>query len=350
MTSSLAVEGASVRFGETVALVGIDLAVDAGQVVAVLGPSGSGKSTLLRAVAGLQPLASGRIAIGGRDMTGVPPHRRGVGLMFQDHALFPHRDVAGNVAFGLRMQRRPAPEIAARVADLLELVDLAGFGGRRVDTLSGGEQQRVALARALAPNPEVLLLDEPLGALDRSLREHLAGELRSLFTRLGLTVVAVTHDQGEAFTLADRVAVMDAGRLLQSSAPAELWEHPASRRVAQLLGFANLVDVVARHSLVSTPWGDLRLDGVADGPLTIVIRPEAVILHPPTGGVAGVVESSTFVSGRAKLRIAVTGAPVLEAEGPARTAPEPGRPVTVALRAEGVIPLPGRDPGGGIGG
>ena len=348
MTSSLAVHEACARFGDVLALDRVDLEIAAGEVVAVLGPSGSGKSTLLRAVAGLQTLDGGRVLIDGRDVTDVPPHRRGVGLMFQDHALFPHRDVAGNVSFGLRMQRRPPREIAARVAELLELVNLPGFGRRAIHTLSGGEQQRVALARALAPHPEVLLLDEPLGALDRNLREHLVTELRTLFIRLGLTVVAVTHDQGEAFSLADRVAVMDAGRVLQVSAPAELWSKPASRRVAQLLGFPNIVDVVVHLRQASTPWGDVHMDGAGEGATSVVIRAEGVAVDPPSGGVAGVVEASTFEGGQVSLRIAVPGAPVLEAQVPAAGAPTVGRQVRVALRPGAVVTLPQCEPGGGM--
>lgn len=346
VTSSLAIAGATVRFGEAVALDRVDLTVARGEVVAVLGASGSGKSTMLRAIAGLQRLDAGRVLVGGRDLAGVPPHQRGVGLMFQDHALFPHRDVGGNVAFGLRMQRRSASEISARVRDLLELVDLPGFAGRSIQTLSGGEQQRVALARALAPRPEVLLLDEPLGALDRTLREHLVTELRSLFTRLGLTVVAVTHDQSEAFALADRVAVMDAGRVLQTSTPADLWDRPGSRRVARILGFSNLVDVVIRSGRASTPWGEVAVVS-GDGPVTVLIRPGGVILDPPTGGVAGVVETATFEGDRTTVRVAVERAPVLEAQVATACAPHPGQPVRVAIDRGATLALPDADPGAG---
>lgn len=354
MSAPVALEGATVRFGVTVALDHVDLAVADGEVVAVLGPSGSGKSTMLRAVAGLQRLDSGRVRLDGRDVTGVPPHRRGVGLMFQDHALFPHQDVARNVAFGLRMQGRPRREVEQRVSDLLELVDLPGFGPRSITTLSGGEQQRVALARALAPEPAVLLLDEPLGALDRTLREHLLAELRSLFTRLGLTVVAVTHDQGEAFSLADRVVVMDGGRVLQAGPPAELWDAPASRRVARLLGFANLADVDVLGGRARTPWGEVRLDGWPDGAATLLIRPGAVRLGAPgggpqAGGVTGVVESATFAGERTTVRITVDGGPPLEAEVPSITMPRPGQAVAVTIVASGVVPLV-RDRAGGAGG
>lgn len=339
MSAPVALEDATVRFGATVALDHVDLAVGDGEVVAVLGPSGSGKSTMLRAVAGLQRLDAGRVLLGGRDVTDVPPHRRGVGLMFQDHALFPHQDVAGNVAFGLRMQGRPVREIGPRVAELLELVDLPGFGPRSIATLSGGEQQRVALARALAPEPAVLLLDEPLGALDRTLREHLLAELRSLFTRLGLTVVAVTHDQGEAFSLADRVVVMDAGRVLQSGPPAQLWDAPVSRRVARLLGFANVLDVEVVGGRARTPWGEVAVPGRTDGAATLLIRPGAVRLSAPDTGVPGVVESAAFAGERTTVRVAVDGAPPLEAEVPSSAMPRAGQAVGVTIAPSGVVPL-----------
>ncbi|MFZ6002822.1 MAG: ABC transporter ATP-binding protein [Actinomycetota bacterium] len=335
--AAVEVEGATVRFGAVVALDHVDLSVRRGEVVAVLGPSGSGKSTLLRAIAGLQPLDGGTIALGGRNMEGVPPHKRGVGLMFQDHALFPHRDVAGNIAFGLRMQRRPQSQTLERVERLLEMVDLEGFGRRRVQSLSGGEQQRVALARALAPEPAVLLLDEPLGALDRTLRDHLVAELRALFSTLGLTVVAVTHDQNEAFSLADRVAVMDAGSVLQSGAPADLWERPRSKRVARLLGFANLIDVQVVGGRANTPWGELRL-AVPDGPATALIRPAGISLDAP-GGVGATAVATTFLGDRTTVKVAVDGAPPLEALVSTGSAPGPGQHVTVAIDPAAVVPL-----------
>ncbi len=223
--------------GSTTAVDGVDLDVAPGEVVALLGPSGCGKSSLLRAVAGLEPVAGGAVTWAGATLAGVPVHRRGFGLMFQDGQLFPHRDVAGNVEYGLRMSHTPRDVRRARVAELLDLVGLAGYGARAVTTLSGGERQRVALARALAPQPRLLLLDEPLSALDRALRERLADDLRAVLTTTGTTALFVTHDHEEAFAVADRVAVMSAGLLLQVAAPAELWRRPASREVAEFLGF-----------------------------------------------------------------------------------------------------------------
>ena len=208
----LAVQGATVRFDGLTAVEGLDLMVGDGEVVAVLGPSASGKTTLLRAVAGLQPLDSGSILWDGADLADVPPHRRGFGLVFQDFALFPHLDVGRNVEFGLRMQGLPPAVRRRAAAAALERVELPGMERRKVGTLSGGQAQRVALARALAPGPRLLLFDEPLGSLDRALRERLTAELRRLLSGLGVTALYVTHDQEEAFGLADRVMILEAGR------------------------------------------------------------------------------------------------------------------------------------------
>ena len=206
----LAIRDLVVTYGEVLAVDGFDLDVGDGEIVALLGPSGCGKSSVLSSITGVVTPASGSIRWRGRELGGVPTHERGVGMMFQDNALFPHKDVAGNVAFGLRMQRVAKDDIATRVDEMLELVGLSGYGDRRVDELSGGQQQRVALARALAPAPGLLLLDEPLGSLDRDLRDHLADELRRIFQATGTTVVFVTHDRSEADRIADRTVVMAA--------------------------------------------------------------------------------------------------------------------------------------------
>jgi thiamine transport system ATP-binding protein len=338
-TPRVEVAAATVRFGERIALDGLDLAVAPGEVVSVLGPSGSGKSTLLRAIAGLQPLDAGAVRIDAVDQAPVAVHRRGVGLMFQDQALFPHRDVAGNVAFGLRMQGQSARAAAPRVAELLELVGLPGAEHRPVAELSGGEQQRVALARALAPAPSVLLLDEPLGALDRTLRDRLVGELRELFTELSLTVIAVTHDQAEAFALADRIAVMDAGRVLQAGPPAVVWGAPASRRVAELLGLTNLVDGVVARGIAATPWGPLPVPGAVDGPVVVLVQPSGVAVDPH-GSLDVTVRSATFQGGRTILELDPVGGPSLRAEVPSADAPAAGTPVRVTIDPAAVLPLP----------
>jgi thiamine transport system ATP-binding protein len=311
----LRVEGLRVSFDGVPALAGVDLEVAAGERLAVLGPSGSGKSTLLRAVAGLQRPDAGRVVLGGRDLAGVPPHRRGIGLMHQDGALFPHRDVAGNVAFGLRMQGRPRSERERRTGEVLELVGLAGFGRRSLGGLSGGERQRVGLARALAPEPRVLLLDEPLGSLDRPLRERLVEDLRELFDRLGLTVIHVTHDVAEAFALGHRVAVMRDGRVVQDGTPDELWGAPADEWVAGFLGMANVREHDGRR---------------------VVIRPETVRLRPGQGGI---VLAAERLGPYIRLRVQLEDGEVLESVTTELDHPAPGDAVRVEVDPAGIVPF-----------
>jgi ABC-type Fe3+/spermidine/putrescine transport system ATPase subunit len=232
----LEVTSLGVTLGGTRVLRDVDLSVGTGDSVAVLGPSGSGKSTLLRAIAGLVPVESGSITWDGREMNGVPTHLRGFGLMFQGYALFPHLNVAGNVGFGLRMMNLSPGEIETRVGDSLELVGLSGFGARSIADLSGGERQRVALARTLAPEPRLIMLDEPLGALDRALRDRLMTETRQILDDRGVTAIVVTHDQEEAEALSDRLALMRAGTIVQSGTLPELLEDPADQWVSEFLG------------------------------------------------------------------------------------------------------------------
>jgi thiamine transport system ATP-binding protein len=317
----LRVHDLHLAYDGTPALRGVTLDVADGEIVCVLGPSGCGKSSLLRAVAGLEPVAAGTIAWDGDDLARVPPHRRGFGLMFQDHALFPHRDVAGNVAFGLRMQHLPREAIRTRVDEVLALVGLAGFGGRRVAELSGGEQQRVALARALAPAPQLLMLDEPLGSLDRALREHLVTELRALFLRLRLSTLFVTHDHSEAFALADRLVVMHDGRIEQVGPPTEVWRRPANERVARFLGW-NVTDAFGRR---------------------LAVRPEDVRLVERTvpHGVRGRIVARTFHGERYAVEVdAGDGAPLRVVVPVAASVPEVGDTVTLALDDTRTVPLP----------
>ncbi|MEU0396024.1 ABC transporter ATP-binding protein [Streptomyces sp. NPDC006208] len=331
----------SVRFGARAALDSVDLEVTEHETVCVLGPSGSGKSTLLRAVAGLQDIDHGRVLLGGADQRGVPAHRRGVGLMFQDHQLFPQRDVGGNVAFGLRMRGVRRAEQARRVAELLELVGLPGAAGREVSSLSGGEQQRVALARALAPEPRLLMLDEPLGQLDRGLRERLVVELRGLFRRLGTTVLAVTHDQSEAFALADRVVVMRDGRIAQTGTPLEVWRHPASEFVARFLGFDNVVPATVHGAAADTVWGRIPVPkGSPQGPCRLLIRPSGVRVLPSPDGLRCAVTSRVFRGTHVALRLEPENAPPLEAECGLGDAPEQGAQAGVAFDPAEVVVLP----------
>ncbi|MGY6024352.1 ABC transporter ATP-binding protein [Streptomyces spinosirectus] len=336
----LSLQDATVRFGGRAVLDCVGLDVAEHEIVCVLGPSGSGKSTLLRAVAGLQPLDAGRVLLDGRDQTGVPAHKRGVGLMFQDHQLFPQRDVGGNVAFGLRMRGTSRPQQDDRVGELLDLVGLPGASRRAVASLSGGEQQRVALARALAPRPRLLMLDEPLGQLDRSLRERLVVELRELFGRLGTTVLAVTHDQGEAFALADRVVVMRDGRIAQSGAPLEVWQRPADEFVARFLGFDNVVEGAVTGQAADTPWGKLPVpEDAPQGPRTLLVRPAGVRLVPADQGLRCTVAARTFKGTHVTVQLQPEEAPRLEAACALRAAPEVGDAVGVEFDAAEVVVL-----------
>lgn len=269
--SGLTVDQAVVRYGELTAVDAVSLSVAPGEIVAVIGASGSGKSSLLRAVAGLEPLAGGRVLWDDADLSGVPVHRRGFAVMFQDGQLFPHLSVGRNVAYALYKQPRPAR--AQRVAELLALVGLDGYADRPVTALSGGQAQRVALARSLAAQPRLLMLDEPLSALDAGMREHLVDTLSGGLRSTGTTAVYVTHDQDEAFTIADRVAVMEAGRLLQVDSPAQLWRQPVSRAVAEFLGYAPFIDAAEARAL-----------GWADAPRGLIgLGPDA--LRPSSEGV-----------------------------------------------------------------
>lgn len=273
----------SKHFGGQLAVDALSLTIEPGSMLALLGPSGCGKTTCLRMIAGLVHPTSGEIFVDGKRITGTPVHRRNIGLLFQNYALFPHMTVAENVAFGLEARRRPKAETAARVAGALQLVQLSGYADRMPAQLSGGQQQRVALARCLVVEPSLLLLDEPLGALDKSLRESMQVELRALQQRLGITTIMVTHDQDEALTLADRVAIMRNGRLEQLGSPAEVYQQPVSRFVAGFIGVSNFFrGRVERFGYMTTASGlTLSVTGRSVGDeVTIALRPEAVTIEP----------------------------------------------------------------------
>jgi putrescine transport system ATP-binding protein len=283
------------RFGRTTAVDNLTLDIFEREFFCLLGPSGCGKSTLLRLLAGFETPSEGRILLAGEDLTGVPPYRRPVNMMFQSYALFPHLTVARNIAFGLRQDRMPKPEIAACVREMLRLVQLEGLGDRYPEQLSGGQRQRVALARALAKRPKVLLLDEPLAALDKKLREETQFELMDLQVSLGTTFIVVTHDQEEAMTMADRIAVMDRGQLAQVAAPAEIYEQPRTRFIAEFVGEVNIFEgtVAGRDGelwRVKTPSAAAPF--LVDDPdevletgqlVAVAVRPEKMVFHrePP---------------------------------------------------------------------
>jgi ABC-type Fe3+/spermidine/putrescine transport system ATPase subunit len=273
--------------GKVVAVDAVTLDILAGEFFSLLGPSGCGKTTSLRMIAGFEMPDSGRIHVGGKDITDVPVHRRDMGMVFQSYALFPHRTVAENVAFGLRMRQVPKPDIAKRVAAALAQVELTGLEDRRPGQLSGGQQQRVALARALVVEPRVLLCDEPLGALDRKLRQQMQFELKELQRRLGVTLVFVTHDQEEALAMSDRIAVMNEGRVEQVGAPTEIYERPRTRFVADFIGEINLLD---------------------DGARPHALRPEKIrLVSTGEGRLSGTVETANFLGGATLYRVQAGG-------------------------------------------
>lgn len=283
----------------------IDLTIEPGEFFALLGPSGCGKTTSLRMIAGFEEPDAGRIIVGGEDLTETPVHRRDMGMIFQSYALFPHRTVAENVAFGLRMRSLPKHEIAARVAQALRLVALEGYDARRPAQLSGGQQQRVALARAIVIRPRVLLCDEPLAALDRKLRQSMQLELKSLQRELGVTTIFVTHDQEEAMTISDRIAVMNLGRIEQIGAPREVYNRPRTRFVADFIGDINLIEGEWRAGAFVADGTALPAPaGAPSGAATIAIRPERVRLtRAVAAALKGRVTSLTFVSGQVHYRV-----------------------------------------------
>lgn len=330
--ASLQVHDLTVRFGATAAVDRVSLDVPAGSITAVLGPSGCGKSTLLRTIAGLEPAAGGTVSCDGADLARVPTHRRGFALMFQDGQLFPHQSVGRNVGYPLRLRHASAAQVRARVEELLDLVGLSGYADRSPATLSGGERQRVALARSLAVEPKVLLLDEPLSALDRGLRERLAGDLHEILRRAGTTTLLVTHDHEEAFAVADRMAVMRAGRLVQVGDLAEVWAHPADPWTARFLGYAEVLEgspAVVLRDLVDADAGWTR----------VALRRSALVVDP-AGPLAATVLAARVTPEQVRLELDVDGLGRLAGVADPAYSARAGERVRIAVRTDRLAPLP----------
>lgn len=318
MSKILEVRKVSNHFDGEPLLRDVSFSLEKGEILCLLGPSGSGKTTLLRLLAGLEEHDDGEIVFDGKNLNNIPPHKRQVGMMFQEYALFPHKNVYENVSFGLEMQKCPDSERKERINHMLRLVGLSHFGHRRIDELSGGERQRVALARSLAPEPRLLLLDEPLGSLDRILRDRLTGEIRFILKELGVTAVFVTHDQAEAFSVADKVAVLQNGILHQFDTPERVYRKPANMSVARFLGFTNFISGEMSDTGHFMPtlscFDDVHLQLAEQRPrdVQLLIRPEgACLVHEGESSnlpiVSGIVKKRRFQGSSYRMSIMVEG-------------------------------------------
>ncbi|HWQ12951.1 MAG TPA: ABC transporter ATP-binding protein [Roseiflexaceae bacterium] len=337
-------------FGQAQAVESFNLQVERGELVSFLGPSGCGKTTTLRMIAGFERPTAGRILIDGADVTATPPNRRNIGMVFQSYALFPNMTVAANIGFGLKVAGRPAEEVQARVEEMLKIIHMEPFGRRYPYQLSGGQQQRVALARALAIRPQVLLLDEPLSALDAKIRVALRQEIRDIQRRLGITTIYVTHDQEEAMSLSDRIVVMSQGRIEQVGTPFEVYNFPRTRFVASFVGTLNLVGA----EVLDAAAGRVAVDGQEvrlarplpaahnGGPLTLALRPEALALDG-TGAnlLRGTVEDITFLGAlvRVRVRLARHHLHFDSFNSPHLAPPRVGEPVTLSFPPEACMVL-----------
>ncbi len=329
--STIELEGLEKSFGAVRVVGPLSLTVQEGEFLSLLGPSGCGKTTTLRMIAGFEAATAGEIRIAGQPVGHLPVERRGVGMVFQSYALFPHLSVADNVGFGLRLRRRPAAERDRRVAELLELVGLAGFGPRRPRELSGGQQQRVSLARALAIEPQVLLLDEPLSSLDLKLREQMRDEIRRLQRSLGITAIAVTHDQSEAMAMSDRIAVMHGGVIAQVGTPHEIYDRPADLFVAGFIGQCTALPgrIVGPGRFETDGGAGFDVPEGAPGRATLVIRPEAVRVGEAGGAFHAVVEHVVYLGEKVSLTLRLPSGEMLLATVGARGAPALGASIPI---------------------
>ena len=351
----IAIRGVTKTYGRVVALADVDLEVKSGEFLTLLGPSGSGKTTLLMVLAGFTRPDRGSLKFGQSEMIRTPPHRRNVGMVFQSYALFPHMNVAANVGFPLRLRRVPKGEIASRVELALETVRLAGYGARGVDQLSGGQRQRVALARAIVFEPRILLMDEPLSALDKKLREQMQIELRHLHEKLGMTTVYVTHDQREALTMSDRIAVINHGRVMQLGTPGDIYERPESRFVADFIGESTFLPVRIEQGKATYNGQPILTGshGLADGEATLVLRPERLSLLDARAGdhlncFHGTVGDLVYQGDSFLMLVKLADGIELSLRSDTRrnavaAIPKPGGSVTLGLDPADVTLLPGRD-------
>jgi putative spermidine/putrescine transport system ATP-binding protein len=355
--SFLEIENVQKVFGLTKVVQDFNLSVARGELVSFLGPSGCGKTTTLRMVAGFEAPTSGAIRIDGKDVTGLRPNQRNIGMVFQSYALFPNLTVAGNIGFGLKVVRKPAREVAARVDEMLRLISLPSHGDRYPYQLSGGQQQRVALARAIANKPQVLLLDEPLSALDAKIRISLREEIKSLQRALGVTAIYVTHDQEEALSMSDRIVVMNEGRIEQVGTPFEIYNYPRTRFVASFVGTLNIL----KGRVIDAAGGRIAIDGqeiaaargmggMEDGQLrSVALRPEAVTLDSANGEdrnrMSGTIEEVSFLGSviRVRVRFKEHAVSLDTFNNPNAPPPERGAPATVSFRREDVLVLEGTE-------